>query len=491
MNALLVAPVIVPFLLAALTIVAGSRRAVQRGLGTAGALSILVAGVCLVREVWIHGIQVTHLGGWPAPFGIVFVADLLSAVMVTVTGTVGFCVLVFSWGRVTEAQLSSSYYALVLILLAGVSGAFLTGDLFNLYVWFEVLLISSFVLLVTGNRDRKLDGAVRYVALNLVSSAFFLAGLGLLYGKVGTLNMADVALRMGDIDPGLQTVLSIIFLSAFGIKAAAFPFFFWLPSSYDTPPVDVSALFGGLLTKVGVYAMIRMFSLIFTHDTAFTHGLILGMAVLTMVTGVIGAVGQMDFRRVLSFHIVSQVGYMLMGLGLFTPLAVAGALFYMVHHMLVKTGLFLVAGAAQRQTGTLDLFRMGGLLAGSPVLAILFAITALSLAGLPPFSGFFAKLVLVRSGLEAGQYVVVGASLVVSVLTLVSMNKLWETAFWRPASVGPILPAAAGQTMPIVLLTMASLGIGLGAAPFAQLCLVAADQLMDPGLYITAVLGGR
>ncbi len=331
------------------------------------------------------------------------------------------------------------------------------------------------------------------MTLNLLSSAVFLAAVGVLYGVAGTLNMADLALAVQrGTAPGLVTTLACLFLVAFGIKAAVFPLFFWLPASYHTPPVAVSALFAGLLTKVGVYALVRAFTLVFTGDTALTHGLILAVAVLTMVTGVLGAAAQFEFRRVLSFHIVSQIGYMVLGLGLFTPLALAGTVFYLIHHIVVKTNLFLVAGIVKRLGGTLDLGSLGGLYRRRPALALLFLVPAFSLAGIPPLSGFWGKLVLVKAGLDSGHYAVTATALGVSLLTLYSMTKLWNEAFWKePPEDGAVAAARVPWTLlgPVVALAAITVAVGLGAGPVFDLASRAAAQLVDPSQYIRAVLG--
>jgi multicomponent Na+:H+ antiporter subunit D len=386
------------------------------------------------------------------------------------------------------------YYPLLHILLMGVCGAFLTGDIFNMYVWFEVMLIASFVLLALGSERPQIEGAIKYVTLNLMSSAIFLAAVGILYGVVGTLNMADLAVKLPEVaPPGLVTTLAMLFLVAFGVKAAVFPLFFWLPASYHTPPVAVSAIFAGLLTKVGVYALIRVFTLLFVQNVGYTHTLILVIAGLTMLTGVLGAVAQNEFRRILSFHIVSQIGYMIMGLGLFTRLALAGSVFYIVHHIIVKTNLFLVSGVAYRLHGTGELKDLGGLYQAHPMLALLFLIPALSLAGLPPLSGFFAKLALLQAGLEVGQYIIVVVALAVGLLTLVSMTKIWAEAFWKPATHPPASIVLSPRTLllPIAMLATLTVLIGLAAGPLFALSMQAADQLLNPRDYIQAVLGGR
>jgi multicomponent Na+:H+ antiporter subunit D len=304
--------------------------------------------------------------------------------------------------------------------------------------------------------------------------------------------MADVALavRRG-ASPGLLTTIACLLLAAFGIKAAVFPVFFWLPASYHTPPVAVSAVFAGLLTKVGVYALVRAFTLVFVGDTAFTHGLLLACAVLTMATGVLGAAAQFEFRRVLSFHIVSQIGYMVLGLGFFTPLALAGTVFYLMHHIIVKMNLFLVAGIVKRLGGTLELGGLGGLYRERPWLALLFLVPAFSLAGIPPLSGFWGKLVLVRAGLDAGQYVATAVALAVSLLTLYSMTKLWNEAFWKAPPEGTPMTAPIPWTLigPVTALAAMTIAIGVFAGPVFDLASQAATQLADPSQYITAVLG--
>jgi multicomponent Na+:H+ antiporter subunit D len=288
----------------------------------------------------------------------------------------------------------------------------------------------------------------------------------------------------------------VMFMIAFGVKAAVFPLFFWLPASYHTPAFSVSAIFAGLLTKVGVYSLIRMFTLIFTTDVAYTHTILLWVAGFTMVTGVLGAAAMNDFRRILSFHIVSQIGYMILGLALFTPLALVGAVFYLVHHIIVKANLFLVAGVAQRIAGSTDLGAIGGLYKTAPLLGVLFLIPAFSLAGFPPLSGFWAKYVLVKAALDAEAYVIAAVALVVGLLTIYSMTKIWGNAFWKlhPAGIEPKLTSLAPKDRAALLLPIAALAvltciIGLFPEPFVAFAERSAEQLLDPTAYVVAVLG--
>ncbi|MDQ7842781.1 MAG: Na+/H+ antiporter subunit D [Armatimonadota bacterium] len=494
MNLLPVLPLLIPLVTALACLLAWGRRSAQRSLGVAGAAALLGAAMALLRTVSRTGIVAVQIGNWPAPFGITLVADLFSAIMVTVTGVIALVVAVYSLAAMDARREVFGYYPLLHLLLLGVCGAFLTGDLFNLYVWFEVMLIASFVLLALGGERPQLEGAIKYVTLNLMSSALFLAAVGVLYGTAGTLNMADLAVKLrASAAPGLVTTLAVLFLVAFGVKAAIFPLFFWLPAAYHTPPVAVSAVFAGLLTKVGVYVMIRVFTLLFVQDVGYTHQIILVVSGLTMVTGVLGAVAQNEFRRVLSFHIISQIGYMILGLGLFTPAALAGSIFYIVHHIMVKTNLFLVSGAAYRLRGTFELKSLGGLYREAPALSILFLIPALSLAGMPPLSGFFAKLALVKAGMERGEYIIVAAALGVGLLTLFSMTKIWAEAFWKPgeASGAGAAPGSWAWIIgPITALALVTVVLGLVGQPFFALARRAAEQLLNPAAYIQAVLGG-
>ncbi len=496
MNSLIVLPILLPLLVGASCVVVWRYVAAQRILTLAGSIVYLAVAVVLLERVASEGIQAVQKGAWIAPFGITLVADMFSAVMVATTGVVTLVIVVYSLGTMDRAREAWGYYPLFNILIMGVSGAFLTGDIFNLFVWFEVLLISSFVLLALGGERAQLEGAIKYVTLNLVASAFFLAAVGILYAMAGSLNMADLSQRLGDVaQPGLVTTLAILFLVAFGIKGAIFPLFFWLPASYHTPPVAVSAIFGGLLTKVGVYALIRVFTLLFLNNVDYTHTIILWAGGITMVTGVLGAVAQYEFRRLLSFHIVSQIGYMVMGLGFFTPLALAGTVFFIVHNIFVKTNLFLVSGVSHRLHGTYDLKKLGGLYRAHPWIGMLFLLSALSLAGVPPLSGFFGKLVLIKAGLGIEQFVLVAAALGVSLLTLFSMTKIWAEAFWKPLPDGTAVKATGGGMAlllgPIVTLAVLAVVMGVAAGPFFALAQQAGEQLLNPESYIRAVLGAR
>ncbi|RJE81458.1 Na+/H+ antiporter subunit D [Paracoccus sp. JM45] len=496
MSWLLVYPIVIPMMTAVASYLFRKSPA-GRWISLAGTTLLLFASCLLMSDVLDQGVIAAQMSNWDAPFGITLVADLLSGVMVVITAITGLATVVYSFGEIPKRLEQLGFHALLQVLLVGVCGAFLTGDLFNLYVWFEVMLIASFGLLVLGGSREQLDGGIKYVTLNLISTIMFLTGIGLLYGITGTLNMADLHLAVREVEnTGLLTAIAVMFMVAFGVKAAMFPLFFWLPASYHTPPVAVSAIFAGLLTKVGVYSLMRTFTLIFDQDIAFTHSILLWLAVITMITGVLGAAAMNDFRRILSFHIISQIGYMILGLALYTPLGLMGAVFYLVHHIIVKANLFFVAGVAKRIAGSTELSRIGGLYAHAPVLAFLFLIPAFSLAGFPPLSGFWAKFIVVKAALDLDMWVVAGIGLAVGLLTIFSMTKIWGAAFWpdHPDGIKPRLSdIPMGHRMalmlPIVALAALTCIIGLFPEPFVQFAERAAGQLLDPSVYIQTVLG--
>lgn len=513
MSWLLVAPIAVPIMTAALTFLLRRRRIARRCIGVGGAAALLVAAVAVMAAVWSGKTVSAQVGGWPAPFGISLVADLLGAIMVLVTAINGLLVAVYALGDIDDRRERLGFHSLYHIMLAGACGACLTGDVFNLYVWIEVMVIASFTLVALGGEKPQLDGGFKYVAINAVGTLLLLAAIGLLYGMTGTLNMADLHLRVAEVDnPGLVSAVAVLFLIGLGLKAGVFPLFFWLPVSYHTPPVTISAIFSAVLTKVGVYALIRMFTLIFTGDAAFTHPIILWVAAATMVTGVLGAAAHSDLRRILSFHIISQIGYILLGLALFSPLGLIGAAYFLVHNIIAKTNLFLIAGVMNRLGGSFELAAIGGFYRRTPILAVAFLVSALSLGGIPPLSGFWAKLLLVKASLDLQHYAAAGIALFVGLLTIYSMTKIWVQGFWTPRSTndGPTNrgPTNDGTTRcgprpaplsrverlvlyaPILALGGITTLLGVWAEPFVAAATRTADDLLNPMSYVEAVLEG-
>ena len=490
-------PILLPMAVAlALSLMRDDQRR-SYGVALAGAMMHLALAILLLVTVLKHEMAVLWVGDWPAPFGICLVADYLGAVMVLITAVINTAVMAYACHDIDPGQVRTGFYPFMQMLTAAVCGAFLTGDLFNLYVWFEVMLMASFGLLVMGRNPSRLTGGVKYVTINLISTLFFITAIGLIYGLTGTLNMADLHAKAAGVqNTALLTAAAMLLMVAFGIKAALFPLFFWLPAAYHTLPVSVSAFFAGMLSKVGVYALIRMFTLVFTSSTGVTHATLLVVAALTMLFGVVGAASQMEVRRILSFHIISQVGYMVLGLALFTPLALAGAIVYLVHHIIVKANLFLVSGLVRYTGGSFNLKTIGGLYKNNGLLAVGFIIPAFALAGFPPLSGFWAKLLIIKASLESQQYSLALLSAAVGLLTIFSMIKIWTEAFWKPAPAevnGSCVkrPLSPWMLAPVLSLALVTVLLGLFMEPMIQFSMVAAGQLMDPKAYISAVLGGQ
>jgi multicomponent Na+:H+ antiporter subunit D len=487
---MLILPIVVPLFTAAVLLLAPARPLLQRWIAFGGSCIQLVSALVLFTQVHASGYLVAQMGNWPAPFGITLVADTFSSILVVAVGIVGVAVCAASFAGVDPRREAYGYHPLLQVLLMGVAGAFLTGDLFNLYVFFEVMLMASFVLMALHRTNDQVAAAFKYVTINLLASAVFLTALGLLYGDAGTLNMADLAaIWPTRHEPVLDLVLAMLFLTAFGIKAALFPFFFWLPASYPLPPAPIGAVFAGLLTKVGVYALIRVFSLLF-REASLPLTVLLWMSLATMVIGLVGALSQRDFRRVLAFNLVGHIGYTTIGLSIGTPAALAASLLYVVHHILVITTLFFVSGVLLQLRRTTDLSALGSLYRDHPGTALIAMIPLFSLAGLPPLSGFIGKVAIVQGTFEAGFFATGGVVLVVGLLTLVSIARLWDDAFWKTAP----RPAVASKPtrslmVPVAALSLLIVGMTIGAEPLFQLTTRAAGQLLRPQDYIHAVLG--
>ncbi|HSJ82717.1 MAG TPA: Na+/H+ antiporter subunit D [Acidimicrobiia bacterium] len=493
MKLLVPLPIVLPLLGSALSLAFHRRVRIQRWIGVVVLVGTLSAGVALLLMIHQSGSVSTQIGGWPIPLGITLVADLFATIMLAVSTAMVLVVLVYAIGSPTTADEATFFHPVYLMLAAGVSASFLTGDLFNLFVAFEVMLTASYVLITLGGRAEQVRSGMTYVVISLLASLLFITVIAMVYASTGTVNLAEMATVMPEIHPGLRQAIGALLLVVFGIKAAIFPLFFWLPDSYPTAPTPVTAIFAGLLTKVGVYAIIRTQTLLFPSDGPST--LLLSIAGATMLVGVLGAIAQDDVKRILSFHIISQIGYMVFGLALFTVAGIAAAIFYIVHHIVVKTTLFLVGGLIEAETGTGALRRLGGLSHTAPIMAIFFLVAGLSLAGLPPFSGFIAKLALVQEGLALDRPFVVGVSLLVSLLTLFSMTKIWAGVFWGSPDEEPPgarIRATSRRTMLIstgALVTL-SLLIAVAAGPIYELSTQAAVALFEPGHYV-ATVGSR
>ncbi|AKE41994.1 Na(+)/H(+) antiporter subunit D [Corynebacterium kutscheri] len=513
-------PVILPALGAAAALLVGRRPSIQRVIAISVFFALIVLNLTMVFLVDLEGIQTIQIGGWDAPVGITLVADRLSTLMLTVSSLVLFAVMLYAIGQGLRDGLDNEpitvFLSSYLLLTMGINVSFLAGDLFNLYVGFEIFLVASYVLLTLSASPARVRAGVGYVMVSMASSVVFLIGIALVYAAVGTVNMAHISERIADIPSGTQSAIFAVLLVAFGIKAAVFPLDSWLPDSYPTAPALVTAVFAGLLTKVGVYSIIRMRSTVFTDGALDT--LLMFVAIATMLVGILGAMAQSDIKRLLSFTLVSHIGYMIFGVALGTAQGLSGAIFYAVHHILVQTALFLVVGLIERQAGSSSLRRLGSLAKGYPLIALLYLIPALNLGGIPPFSGFLGKIMLLEAGAEKGgvlSWLLIAGAIITSLLTLYTMVLVWAKAFWRDRKDAPegstaiARPALFGDVteevelddrddvgrMPVgmvaatAMLVILSVGVTFIAGPLSNVTTRAAESAQDPSGYRRAVLG--
>lgn len=508
---------LLPLVSAALCLMVSRRGAVQNviTLCTLTANGVLALLLLLLADA--HGSTFVQVGGWEAPFGITLMVDRLSAFMLLVAAIVLLAVIVFAVGQGIrdgdQEQPVSIFLPTYLVLTAGLNNAFIAGDLFNLYVGFEILLAASYVLLTLGASQSRVRAGVSYTVVSMVSSLIFLLAIGFTYAAVGTLNIADVALRMQDVPESVRNAIFAVFLVAFGIKAAVFPLSSWLPDSYPTAPAPVTAVFAGLLTKVGVYAIIRM------HSTIFPGGamdnVLMVASLLTMLVGILGAIAQSDIKRILSFTLVSHIGYMTFGVALSSEPGLSAAIYYVAHHILVQTTMFLIVGLIERQAGSSSLRHLGSLAVTSPLLAVTFIVPALNLGGIPPFTGFIGKLAVIQAGAAKGSILamfLIAGSVITSLLTLYVMVRIWTKAFWRPMADSPdamvdaypvaLLPARrtvdqnerkspgrmpATMLMPTLGLIAVSTAMVIWAGPLLHVTDRAANNLRDPQSYIATI----
>jgi len=501
MNSLILA-ILIPFFTAMILALLNGRFRLEKAVAFCSSLALTAWVFWLLFYVDAHGVQVVVIGGWMAPWGVAFVADRLTCIMLCLSSGLGMLVQFYSFWTVTEEQQRYFFYPLMQAMLLGVNWSFITGDVFNLFVAYEVMLMASYGMMMVGASPAQVRQTLKYVAINSIGSTLFVVGCGVVYATVGTLNMADLAVRTAQITgqrAGMVTAASMLLLVVFSLKAATFPLIYWLPDSYPVVPPGVNGYFAGILTKVGVYSLLRVFVLCFRQEGyQFALDVLLFLSGLTMLLGVLGAMCRWDIRRILSWHIISQVGYMVMGIGLagspdprVVQLAVAGTIFYVVHHIVVKSCLFLVGGIAERVSGSQHLKQMGGILDVAPGVGGLFIVAALSLAGMPPFSGFLSKFVLAQAALAGGNYVVVFIAVITSFLTLYSMSKIWSYAFWGERRNQAVPAGYRGMMAPTAVLVAFTIVMGLFAQPFLGLATRAAETITKPEEYIRVVLGAR
>ncbi|QHJ71799.1 Na+/H+ antiporter subunit D [Planococcus halotolerans] len=490
MSNLLLFPIIVPLIMATILMLFPNKIKMQRLVALLSALVTLIASLFLLFKVYNDGIQVVTLGSWPAPFGISMVSDLFSALLVVTTSLIVLFVVLYSFPTIGIKREQSFYYPAVLFLLTGVNGAFTTGDIFNLFVFVEVLLMASYTLIVHGGERQQLRESIKYLLVNIISSALFVAAVALLYSVTGTLNMADLAVKIPQIEnTGILTVIAVLFLVVFGFKAAIFPLYFWLPASYHAPPMPILALFGALLTKVGVYAIMRTYTLFFTMNVGFTHELLAIIAILTILAGCVGALAYFDVKKIIIYNIIIAVGVILFGVSQLNEAGVQGSILYLIHDMMIKAALFFLVGIVAVIFGTSNLRKMGGLMKTYPVLGWTYLVAAFGLAGIPPLSGFPGKLLIVQGGFEGPQFWGSIVILATSLIVLLSAVRIFIYAFWgEPVETEPLKKSAYhAMLIPSMLLVAITVFFGVGAELFMPLVSGAAEVLLNPSLYIEAV----
>jgi len=532
MTDLVPLPVLLPLFAVGLKFVLGPRRL---RIQTLISITVLTADLIISSILMVgadeHGPIVVQVGGFAAPLGITLVVDRFSGLMLAISSTVTLAVLVYAQSQRTADENEDEagaplavFYPTYLVLAAGIADSFLAGDLFNLYVGFEVLLTASYVLMTIGGTEQRIRHGAVYIMVGASSSLLFVGAIAVAYAACGTVNLADLSTRLATAEPAVRLAVQVLLLTVFAVKAAVFPLSAWLPDSYPTAPAPVTAVFAGLLTKVGVYSLFRTQTLLFPHEGRAP--LLYALAALSMIVGILGAVAQADLKRLLSFTLVSHVGFLVLGLAVGTVRSLSGALFYAITHITVQTSLFLVTGLIERREGTADFGRLAGLARMAPVLGVLFFLPAMNLAGIPPLSGFVAKLALLQAAAATGgvgAYSLLAAMLVTSLLTLYAMTKVWSRAFWRNPGEGLgkdrdrqiVFPGisgvavirstvgeargiggrriATGENYPAgmvgatVALIVLSLAYTVWAGPIARYTSRAAAEMLDPSVYVHAV----
>lgn len=491
MSNLAVLPIIIPLISAIILIFFHRKVKLSRALTKLFSLISLGTAGYITWYVLENGAIILNTGDWIAPYGIILVMDGLAAILVLTTNVIATACAFYAPHAGLEKREIYYFYPFFFFLITGVSGAFITGDLFNLFVFFEVLLMASYGLIVLGGGKVQLRESLKYLLINLFSSMLFVTTVAFLYAVVGTVNMAQIAERVQEVEQqGIITTIGILLFFVFATKAALFPLYYWLPKSYIVPNPVISALFGALLTKVGIYSILRTFTLIFIHKTDLTHDMFIWIAGLSMIFGVIGALSTSNIKLIIAYNIIPAIGFIILGIGVLNPDGISGSIYYLIHDMIIKTALFLLVGVIASVAGTSDLRKMGGLIHYYPSLGWLLFLSAAVLAGLPPFSGFIGKLLLLKGAFEEGEIAIVIIGLLTSLLILYSIVKIFINGFWGDKEMMTHIEKKpiTGLLTPIVSLLALSVLLGVGAELFYPHIESIATYLLDPEIYIDSVL---
>ncbi|ALX48152.1 Na+/H+ antiporter subunit D [Lentibacillus amyloliquefaciens] len=489
MSNLAVLPIIIPLLAGIILAFFPKQLSLVRTLTKIFVIGNLVIACYTAWQVFNQGAIILETGDWAAPYGIIIVADGLSILLVLTTNIVAAACAFYAPYSLPDKKERFYFYSFFFFLISGVSGAFLTGDLFNMFVFFEVLLMASYALIVLGGDKVQLRESVKYVFINLFSSMLFVTAIAFVYGTLGTINMAQIAQRVQEVEQqGILTTIGILLFFVFATKAALFPLYYWMPKSYVVPNPVISALFGALLTKVGIYAIIRVFSLIFVHKINLTHETFIWIAGLSMIFGIIGALSTNNIKLIIAYNIIPAIGFILMGLGVFNQEAISGSIYYLIHDMLIKTSLFLLVGTIAYAAGTSDLRKFSGLIHYYPVLGWMLFVSGFVLAGIPPFSGFIGKLLLLTGALSNEEIAIVIIALLTSLLILYSIMKIFIKGFWGEKNESFEYKPIKGRIAPVAVLLAISIFMGIGAEFIYPSIESISAYLLDPENYINAVM---
>lgn len=490
MSNLIVLPMVIPLLTAVILVFFRDHLRIVRSLTVISLLINTGISLYILYHILHNGIIRLDFGNWLPPFGILFVADSFAMLLVTTTNIVSLLVLFFAFFTIGEKREKLYFYSFAHFLIAGVNGSFLTGDIFNLFVTFEVMLLASYVLITLGASRAQLIESVKYIAINVISSSLFLIAIAYLYGTLGTLNMAHLSVRIAEVgQTPLLTVISLLFLIVFSLKSGLL-LYHWLPGSYSTPPTAIAALFGALLTKVGMYAIIRTFTLLFYHEQVITHTIIGIMAGITLIGGMIGAIAYKNIRYIVSYNVIISVGFILVAVAVMEKEAMEGAVFYLIHDMYIKALLFLLAGATIYVARTAQYDEISGLIRHYPLLGWSFFVTILALAGIPPLSGFLGKILIAQGAIANDSYLLLGLGFLSSFVVLYSVLRIFLHSYWGETIIDrdEAIPIQKRVVTPIILLVFISLFLGLGSEFVAPFIVDAANTLMNPDIYIDAIL---
>ena len=493
-------PLLIPLVSAAVLLLLRDRR-IRSVVAVAAALGTLAVDVAIGVRTFTGEVLVVQMAGWPAPYGISLVADGLTGLVLILSGVIGLLTVLFlaislrhpprrgTGPLLNRAREAFGAQALLQFLLMGVNMSFLTGDLFNLFVAFEVMLVASYGLLLLGGELPQLREGIKYVVINLVASALFVVAAGMAYGLFGTLNMADIATRLETHGPDPRVGLIALMIGlVFATKAALFPLGFWLPNSYPVPTAGVSAFFAALLTKVGAYSLIRTFTLMFPHERD-AQLIVLTLAGITMLIGALGAITRRRWRHTLAFANVASIGYLVVGAFMGTSSGLSAALFYLIHSVLVVFALFLIAALAECIAG--ESYRAEGHLDIYPWLGVAFFVAALALAGVPPSSGFIGKFGLVRSLLEVGgtlRVAVAVSALVAGFCLLYAGMQIWRGFFWGASDAVHRVHLPRGATSVTGVAVVLVLALAVFGGPIFGAAERVAEQLDGNRDYLEAVL---